>query len=65
MLGFKNLMVYCLGRDMPLGAEERENQLRSMALTPGGSREMAKGGGVPPKGSHSDALTHTANGQII
>ena len=26
---------------------------------------MAKTGWVPPMGSHSDALTHTANGQII
>lgn len=35
-----------------------------MAFTPCGSRDMAKMGWVPPMGSHSDALTHVANGQI-
>ncbi|MEA7581029.1 recombination-associated protein RdgC, partial [Salmonella enterica subsp. enterica serovar Anatum] len=42
-----------------------EKQLASMTFTPCGSQDMAKMGWVPPMGSHSDALTHTANGQII
>ncbi|EAZ9182023.1 TPA_asm: recombination-associated protein RdgC [Salmonella enterica subsp. salamae serovar 60:g,m,t:z6] len=65
MLWFKNLMVYRLSRDIALRAEEMEKQLASMTFTPCGSQDMAKMGWVPPMGSHSDALTHTANGQII
>lgn len=65
MLWFKNLMVYRLSRDITLRAEEMEKQLASMTFTPCGSQDMAKMGWVPPMGSHSDALTHTANGQII
>lgn len=65
MLWFKNLMVYRLSRDVSLRAEEMEKQLASMTFTPCGSQDMAKMGWVPPMGSHSDALTHTANGQII
>ena len=45
--------------------EEMEKQLASMAFTPCGSQDMAKMGWVPPMGSHSDALTHVANGQIV
>ncbi|EBW4356258.1 recombination-associated protein RdgC [Salmonella enterica] len=65
MLWFKNLMVYRLSRDITLRAEEMEKQLASMTFTPCSSQDMAKMGWVPPMGSHSDALTHTANGQII
>lgn len=65
MLWFKNLMVYRLSRDITLRAEEMEKQLTSMTFTPCGSQDMVKMGWVPPMGSHSDALTHTANGQII
>ena len=65
MLWFKNLMVYRLSRDVSLRAEEMEKQLASMTFTPCGSRDRKKWGGFPPMGSHSDALTHTANGQII
>ena len=65
MLWFKNLMVYRLSRDVSLRAEEMEKQLASMTFTPCGSQDMAKMGWVPPMGSHSDALTHTAKGQII
>ena len=65
MLWFKNLMVYRLSRDVSLRAEEMEKQLASMTFTPCGSQDMAKMGWVPPMGSHSDALTHSNNGQII
>ena len=65
MLWFKNLMVYRLSREISLRAEEMEKQLASMAFTPCGSQDMAKMGWVPPMGSHSDALTHVANGQIV
>ena len=34
-------------------------------LSQWGSQDMAKMGWVPPMGSHSDALTHVANGQIV
>jgi DNA recombination-dependent growth factor C len=66
MLWFKNLMVYRLSRDISLRAEEMEKQLAEWTFTPCGSQDMAKTGWVPPMGSsQSDALTHTANGQII
>ncbi|HEN1156446.1 TPA: recombination-associated protein RdgC [Klebsiella pneumoniae] len=65
MLWFKNLMVYRLSRDIELRAEEMEKQLAELTFTPCGSQDMAKNGWVSPMGSHSDALTHTANGQII
>lgn len=66
MLWFKNLMVYRLSRDVALRAEEMEKQLAALTFTPCGSQDMAKTGWVPPMGSsHSDALTHTNNGQII
>lgn len=65
MLWFKNLMVYRLSRDISLRAEEMEKQLAELTFTPCGSQDMAKTGWVPPMGSHSDALTHTANGQIV
>ncbi len=65
MLWFKNLMVYRLSRDIELRAEEMEKQLAELTFTPCGSQDMAKTGWVSPMGSHSDALTHTANGQII
>ena len=65
MLWFKNLMVYRLSRDVSLRAEEMEKQLASMTFTPCGSQDMAKMGWVSPMGSHSDALTHAVNGQII
>ncbi len=65
MLWFKNLMVYRLSRDIELRAEEMEKQLAELTFTPCGSRDMAKTGWVSPMGLHSDALTHTANGQII
>ncbi len=64
MLWFKNLMVYRLSREISLRAEEMEKQLASMAFTPCGSQDMAKMGWVPPMGSHSDALTHVANGLL-
>jgi recombination associated protein RdgC len=48
-----------------LRAEEMEKQLAELTFTPCGSQDMAKTGWVPPMGSHSDALTHTANGQIV
>ena len=65
MLWFKNLMVYRLSRDIALRADEMEKQLAGLAFTPCGSQDMAKTGWVPPMGSHSDAFTHEANGQII
>ncbi|QWU33770.1 recombination-associated protein RdgC [Serratia ureilytica] len=65
MLWFKNLMVYRLSREVALNADEMEKQLSAFAFTPCGSQEMAKTGWVSPMGSHSDALTHAVNGQIV
>ncbi|MFI8417625.1 recombination-associated protein RdgC [Serratia sp. NPDC078593] len=65
MLWFKNLMVYRLSREVALNADEMEKQLSAFSFTPCGSQDMAKTGWVSPMGSHSDALTHTVNGQII
>ncbi|HHQ6567118.1 TPA: recombination-associated protein RdgC [Serratia fonticola] len=65
MLWFKNLMVYRLSRDVALTADEMEKQLSAFAFTPCGSQDMAKTGWVSPMGSHSDALTHAVNGQIM
>lgn len=65
MLWFKNLMVYRLNRDITLSADDMEKQLAEFTFTPCGSQDMAKTGWVSPMGSHSDALTHVANGQIV
>lgn len=65
MLWFKNLMVYRLSREVALNADEMEKQLSALAFTPCGSQDMAKTGWVSPMGSHSDALTHAVNGQIV
>ncbi|MCK1967005.1 recombination-associated protein RdgC [Franconibacter pulveris 1160] len=65
MLWFKNVMVYRLNRDVSLRADEMEKQLAPLSFTPCGSQDMAKTGWVSPMGSHSDALTHAANGQIV
>lgn len=65
MLWFKNLMVYRLSREAALNADEMEKQLSAFAFTPCGSQDMAKTGWVSPMGSHSDALTHAVNGQIV
>ncbi len=65
MLWFKNLMVYRLNRDAALRADEMEKQLAAFTFTPCGSQDMAKTGWVPPMGGGSDALTHSANGQIV
>lgn len=65
MFWFKNLMVYRLSREVALSAEEMEKQLSAFSFTPCGSQDMSKTGWVSPMGSHSDALTHTANGQIM
>ena len=65
MLWFKNLMVYRLSREVALNADEMEKQLSAFAFTPCGSQDMAKTGWVSPMGSHSDALTHAVNGQIV
>ncbi|RLM03157.1 recombination-associated protein RdgC [Gibbsiella quercinecans] len=65
MLWFKNLMVYRLSSDVALNADEMEKQLSAFSFTPCGSQDMAKTGWVSPMGSHSDALTHSVNGQIV
>lgn len=65
MLWFKNLMVYRLSREVALNADEMEKQLSAFAFTPCGSQDMAKTGWVSPMGSHSDALKHAVNGQIV
>ncbi len=65
MLWFKNLMVYRLSREVALNADEMEKQLSAFAFTPCGSQDMAKTGWVSPMGSHSNALTHAVNGQIV
>lgn len=58
-------MVYRLSREVSLSADEMEKQLSALSFTPCGSQDMAKTGWVSPMGSHSDALTHTVNGQIV
>ncbi|KHN53963.1 recombination-associated protein RdgC [Pectobacterium fontis] len=71
MLWFKNLMIYRLSRDSALSkdnvlsADEMEKRLGAFAFTPCGSQDMMKTGWVSPMGSHSDALTHVVNGQIV
>lgn len=66
MLWFKNLLVYCLSREVSLSADEMEKQLSQFTFTPCGSQDMAKTGWVSPMGSHGgDALTHSHNGQIL
>ncbi|MFE8117479.1 recombination-associated protein RdgC [Brenneria goodwinii] len=65
MLWFKNLMIYRLSRESAFSADEMEKQLSTFAFTPCGSQDMMKTGWVSPMGSHSDALTHVVNGQII
>ncbi|WP_409310103.1 recombination-associated protein RdgC [Pectobacterium sp. B1J-3] len=71
MLWFKNLMIYrlspdsVLSKDNALSTDELEKQLNSFAFTPCGSQDMMKTGWVSPMGSHSDALTHVVNGQIV
>ncbi|QPQ25069.1 MULTISPECIES: recombination-associated protein RdgC [Lonsdalea] len=65
MLWFKNLMIYRLSRDVRLSADEMEKQLASFSFTPCGSQDMTKSGWVSPMGSHSEALTHEVNGQIL
>ncbi|WP_031331454.1 recombination-associated protein RdgC [Yersinia pestis] len=57
--------VYRLSREVSLSADEMEKQLSAFSFTPCGSQDMAKTGWVSPMGSHSDALTHTVNGQIV
>ncbi|MCF2954098.1 recombination-associated protein RdgC, partial [Yersinia pestis subsp. pestis] len=54
-----------LSREVSLSADEMEKQLSAFSFTPCGSQDMAKTGWVSPMGSHSDALTHTVNGQIV
>ncbi len=58
-------MVYRLSREVSLSADEMEKQLSALSFTPCGSQDMVKTGWVSPMGSHSDALTHTVNGQIV
>lgn len=65
MLWFKNLMVYRMSREVALNANETEKQLSAFVFTPCGSQDMTKTGWVSPMGSHSDALTHSVNGQIV
>lgn len=65
MLWFKNLMIYRLSREVTLNADDMEKQLSAFAYIPCGSQDMAKTGWVSPMGSHSDALTHAVNGQIM
>lgn len=59
---FKNAMVYRLNRDLPLNAEELEEQLQHFAFTPAGSQDMAKTGWVAPIG---ESLVYSANGQLL
>ncbi len=65
MLWFKNLMVYRLSREISLRAEEMEKTASLDGIYPMRQRDTANGLGSPPMGSHSDALTHVANGQIV
>ncbi|CPR13947.1 DNA recombination-dependent growth factor C [Brenneria goodwinii] len=58
-------MIYRLSRESVFSADEMEKQLSTFAFTPCGSQDMMKTGWVSPMGSHSDALTHVVNGQII
>jgi len=59
---FKNAMVYRLNRDLPLNAEELEEQLQHFAFTPAGSQDMSKTGWVAPVG---ESLVYSANGQLL
>lgn len=59
---FKNAMVYRLNRDLPLNAEELEEQLQHFAFTPAGSQDMAKTGWVAPIG---ESLVYSSNGQLL
>ncbi|MDT0178126.1 recombination-associated protein RdgC [Enterobacter sp. BRE11] len=43
---FKNVMVYSLNRDLPLNAEELEQQLQTMTFTPCAAQDMAKSGWI-------------------
>lgn len=65
MLWFKNVIIYRLNREITLSADEMEKQLGAVAFTPCGSQDLSKTGWVSPMGSHSDALTHSVNGQIL
>lgn len=65
MLWFKNVIIYRLNRDITLSADEMEKQLSAVAFTPCGSQDLSRTGWVSPMGSHSDALTHSVNGQIL
>jgi len=59
---FKNAMVYRLNRDLPLNAEDLEEQLQHFEFTLAGSQDIAKTGWVAPLG---ESLVYSANGQLL
>lgn len=59
---FKNVMVYSLNRDLPLDAEELEQQLQTMAFSPCAAQDMAKSGWINVT---SDGLLLAENGQYL
>ncbi|MFS1539597.1 MAG: recombination-associated protein RdgC [Candidatus Phlomobacter fragariae] len=62
---FKNLMIYRLNREFTLSIDKLEKQLATLAYSPCGSQDIMKIGWTSPMGSHGEALTHTANNQIL
>ncbi|MGK2889627.1 MAG: recombination-associated protein RdgC [Candidatus Malihini olakiniferum] len=65
MLWFKNIIIYRLNRDIALSTDTLEKQLSEFSFTPYGSQDLSRTGWVSPMGSHSDALTHSVNGQLL
>ncbi|HGJ5876005.1 MAG TPA: recombination-associated protein RdgC [Arsenophonus sp.] len=62
---FKNLMIYRLNREFILSLDKLEKQLATLAYSPCGSQDIIKIGWASPMGSHSEALTHVVNNQIL
>lgn len=65
MLWFKNVIIYRLNRDIALSTDASEKQLSEFVFTPCGSQDLSRTGWVSPMGAHSDALTHSVNGQLL
>lgn len=65
MLWFKNLMIYRLSREIPLQAEQMEQQLTQQAFTPCSSQDMTKTGWIPVTEGTDKGLVYAANGQLL
>ncbi|WGO84113.1 recombination-associated protein RdgC [Arsenophonus apicola] len=62
---FKNLMIYRLNQEFKLSVDKLEKQLATLAYSPCTSQDIMKMGWASPMGSHSEALIHTVNNQIL